>query len=332
MPARITVKAELQSLLNKSQALTDANRLQQLETERRRREEVAQLAAKRRKEQEEARRRKEPEDRAGRNRRTAAMGQLRTVTVGRGYTFNGPGVSYAWSGDGLQRHEFSPNAFNPFVFPIGGDRAIFSDITNNVAVYVDNTSLRIVTQPPTLTDTLTSAYRVDFGWAIRQTDPSENYDQISTPSVFFNVPALYPGLHPPPPVDNTAYSVMRPLVEPIAPGLKEVLIVTNDSSNGFVNNGEFLSVVSKTGYEWNAPDPADDESPNAPLTDPRWRRIGVKPPPPSFVPIIPSVPTSQTDIGPSATYFWDWGKPSYCYQQLIALGFLPEDLAPLPPP
>ena len=332
MPARITVKAELQSLLNKSQALTDANRLQQLEAERRRREELAQLASKRRKAQEEARRRQELEDPVGRNKRTAAMGQRRTITVGRGYTYNGPGVSYVWSGNGLQIIDFSPNAFNPLVFPISADRAIFSDITNNVAVYVDSTSVRIVPQPPTLTDTVTSAYRVDFGWAIRQTDPSENYDQISTPSVFFNVPALYPGLHPPPPVDNTAYSVMRPLVEPIAPGLKEVLIVTNDSSNGFVNNGEFLSVVSRTGYEWNAPDPGDNEIPNAPLTDPRWRQIGVKPPPSSFVPIIPSLPTTEAGVGPAPAYFWDWGKSAYCYQQLIALGFRAEDLAPLPPP
>jgi hypothetical protein len=74
MPARITVRAELQSLLNKSQALTDANRLQQLEAERRRREELAQLASKRRKAQEEARRRQELEDPVGRNKRTAAMG------------------------------------------------------------------------------------------------------------------------------------------------------------------------------------------------------------------------------------------------------------------
>jgi hypothetical protein len=80
MPARITVKAELQSLLNKSQALTDANRLQQLEAERRRREELAQLGIKRRKAQEEARRRQGLEDPVGRNKRTAAMGTP-TVTV-----------------------------------------------------------------------------------------------------------------------------------------------------------------------------------------------------------------------------------------------------------
>jgi hypothetical protein len=75
MPARITVRAELQSLLSKSQALTDANRLAQLDAERRRREELAQLAAKRRQADEEATRRKQLEDPVGRNRLTAAMGQ-----------------------------------------------------------------------------------------------------------------------------------------------------------------------------------------------------------------------------------------------------------------
>jgi hypothetical protein len=81
MPARITVRAELQSLLNKSQALTDANRLAQLDAERKRREELAQLAAKRRKAEEAATRRKQQEDPVGRNRLTAAMGQRSGVGI-----------------------------------------------------------------------------------------------------------------------------------------------------------------------------------------------------------------------------------------------------------
>ena len=75
MPARITIKAELQNLLNKAQALTDANRLSQLEGERRRRAEREQLAAKKVKAEEEERRRRAPDDPTMRNIRTAAMGQ-----------------------------------------------------------------------------------------------------------------------------------------------------------------------------------------------------------------------------------------------------------------
>jgi len=75
MPARITIKAELQNLLNKAQALTDANRLSQLEGERRRRAEREQLAAKKVKTEEEERRRRALDDPTMRNIRTAAMGQ-----------------------------------------------------------------------------------------------------------------------------------------------------------------------------------------------------------------------------------------------------------------
>jgi hypothetical protein len=73
MPARITVRAELQSLLSKSQELTDANRLSQLRKEADRREDLKRLAAKKAKE--EATRKKPLQDPVGRNIRTAAMGQ-----------------------------------------------------------------------------------------------------------------------------------------------------------------------------------------------------------------------------------------------------------------
>jgi len=74
MPAKITIKAELENLLNKAQALTDANRLSQLEGERRRRAEREQVAAKKVKEEDERRQRALDES-TMRNIRTAAMGQ-----------------------------------------------------------------------------------------------------------------------------------------------------------------------------------------------------------------------------------------------------------------
>jgi hypothetical protein len=82
MPARITIKAELQNLLNKAQALTDANRLSQLEGERRRRAEREQLAAKKVKAEEEERRRRALDDPTMRNIRTAAMGQQQQLGIG----------------------------------------------------------------------------------------------------------------------------------------------------------------------------------------------------------------------------------------------------------
>ena len=85
MPARITIKAELQNLLNKAQALTDANRLSQLEGERRRRAEREQLAAKKVKAEEEERRRRALDDPTMRNIRTAAMGQQGRGTFGEAF-------------------------------------------------------------------------------------------------------------------------------------------------------------------------------------------------------------------------------------------------------
>jgi hypothetical protein len=106
MPARITVRAELQSLLNKSQELTDANRQAQLRREADRREDRKRLAAKKAKE--DAAQKKPLEDPVGRNILTAAMGQP-GVQVGRVFVYrslplnvdNSPELR-VWSGDGLQ--------------------------------------------------------------------------------------------------------------------------------------------------------------------------------------------------------------------------------------
>ena len=72
MPAKITVRAELASLLAKSQELTDANRQAQLKKEADRREDQKRLKAK--KANEDAARRKPLEDPVGRNIFTAAAG------------------------------------------------------------------------------------------------------------------------------------------------------------------------------------------------------------------------------------------------------------------
>lgn len=56
------------------------------------------------------------------------------------------------------------------------------------------------------------------------------------------------------------------------------------------------------------------------LDDPGWKKAKVKP--------LPDVTLGFTA---ASLRFWDWDKPAYCRQQLAALGFLPADLAPLPP-
>lgn len=75
MPAKIVITAELQTLLAKSQATTEANRRAQREREAEKEKDRKALKAK--KEKEEAAKKKELEDSVLRTRRTAAMSQRR---------------------------------------------------------------------------------------------------------------------------------------------------------------------------------------------------------------------------------------------------------------
>ena len=106
MPAKITVRAELASLLAKSQELTDANRQAQRQKEADKREDKKRLAAK--KANEDAARRKPLEDPVGRNIFTAASGQP-PVEAWRVFVYQSPtltdggeNIKTVWSGNGLQ--------------------------------------------------------------------------------------------------------------------------------------------------------------------------------------------------------------------------------------
>jgi hypothetical protein len=102
MPARITVKAELASLLAKSQETTDANRRAQLKKEADARADRQRLQAK--KANEDAARKKPLEDPVGRNIFTAAMGSP-PLQLGQ-FWWERPGAGgtattlRVWSGDG----------------------------------------------------------------------------------------------------------------------------------------------------------------------------------------------------------------------------------------
>jgi hypothetical protein len=95
MPARITVKAELASLLAKAQTTTEANRAAQRRAEADRREDRKRLEAK--KMNESTARARPLEDPVGRNIFTAAMGSGYQVAIGWGGVRTLPGTS-TWSG------------------------------------------------------------------------------------------------------------------------------------------------------------------------------------------------------------------------------------------
>jgi hypothetical protein len=60
--------------------------------------------------------------------------------------------------------------------------------------------------------------------------------------------------------------------------------------------------------------------------DPRWKRlrknplIAQKPPTPQYA--------AQAATWLAPYFYWDWGKPDYCREQLLALGFTESDLTP----
>lgn len=62
------------------------------------------------------------------------------------------------------------------------------------------------------------------------------------------------------------------------------------------------------------------------IEDPAWRKAGKNP----SVAKRPTDPYSSNPLEPTVyqVFFWDWGKPSYCREQLLALGFTEANLQP----
>jgi len=118
------------------------------------------------------------------------------------------------------------------------------------------------------------------------------------------------------------YSVMRPLVNPIAPGLQPIVIIDNWADDDSGRAGGFIEITQSTGYKWIGPDPPDTIIPAA-VDDPNWQQISVSPPVDGVKPPEPPFGTN-----PFRQLFWDWNRPDYCRAQLLALGFQSEDLEP----
>lgn len=92
------------------------------------------------------------------------------------------------------------------------------------------------------------------------------------------------------------------------------------------SNEPFTITTSGTAREWRA----DDPSPIAeafPPSNANWRQVKIKPVPPVVLPANPQPATVGTFFVEPYNV-WDWGKPAYCRQQLLALGFSPADLTP----
>ena len=144
MPAKITVRAELASLLAKSQELTDANRQAQLKKEADRREDQKRLKAK--KANEDAARRKPLEDPVGRNIFTAAAGGVPPLQLGSFWWDSKVGRSNrtdvrVWSADGTASASIPwlLNGYPPNFGWVGDDFALTRNPSLFLATFGRNT-------------------------------------------------------------------------------------------------------------------------------------------------------------------------------------------------
>jgi hypothetical protein len=345
MPARITVKAELQSLLNKSQALTDANRLAQLNAEQRRREEVAQLAARERNARVAAARKKQEEDPTMRSRRTAAAGQRQDeFFIGRGFldfginALTGEGIYIVWSGNGLASASLvSPEPlFSGItgVWPAGKDAYVFTafGLTSggsqvSYAFFANHTTAKQITAPPGLqTYNLTYApLLIGFNPVLYPQD-----DRIavgSDPTPFFSFDLVFPPSIPAPTPENaTNYTYWRSVYAVAAPNLKSLAVLDNRLLLSGAGDVPYTHIINPLGYQWQGPDPADPFTP-VPFTDQLWKAVRIVSAGTAEVPQVPS-PFPSAGFYAQPFVFWDWGAPAWCRAQLLALGFAPEDLEP----
>ena len=390
MPAKITVRAELASLLAKSQELTDANRQSQLKKEADRREDQKRLKAK--KANEDAARRKPLEDPVGRNIFTAAAGggapvalvfqnpllqQFWTADQQSNITLNIPelglpggntptgddsytrGVFYDQDDGTGQVSGFARRLYqavqDTFVLPLGRDKMILFrhgriaareykwEITGGFgfgyleftiaydvqdqafytqALFANRTYIKEIAVPPFM---LARCLELCGEY---QLFPSTQSDPNSQPD--FPTPVLTDDW-----VNAIGYQdVSRELYNgkntDFSAGIYEYILgtapvarprnklrtcdIAGNCPRYAPDMGYIERITFETTSDLTSPSPVYRRYPSATI-----RLID---------PVGNAVFTNRDFTG------WDWNNPSYCYQQALACGFAPADLAPspLPPP
>ena len=241
-----------------------------------------------------------------------------------------------WSGNGLERIEFPfDGSIFPVALPIGGESMIvFTGPTTGgrKCVFINRTTIKEVPTPAAIEPyPFIDTYSLTFGSLStghddERVDPAFSY----TPSVFLNFPELYPDLHPiPAGFDPSRYELMRPLIDDIVTGIRITVVLSNHFDNPGL--GEFTHSIESTGYEWTGSDPVDsDLTPliTTPLSSSPWRSVTVQAPPDAVIPLSINAAEAAAGIQAAVGYCWDWGLPSLCRSQLLAVGFRPEDLEP----
>ena len=378
MPARITVTAQLESLLNQSKAVTDANRRKLLAAEANRRADRERLGAKQALEEDADRKR--IEDPTGRNIYLAAGGTP-GYAVAYGFLGTGPGgpgtVYVLKAGDGTTSDQFTGPSLPPFV-PIPPPPGAFTDYSYKldslstafsftVLLPVDSSSFIFYR---TLTVTRFEATSFVTNGAVssitteRITSSSAGCFLISKESVraigipgplaslSFHDPGQYnlqltnqwlgepPETRPP-----LGGSIRFPYRLRIGPGLPP----NENPDNSYIQDPAIFKIIKNqqdfidNGGDTEYASFLESESPprialsqcqlNGTCSSSQWGfDLTTNPdePEPRYRKNI----KARRQVGgedllqdePLIT--WDWGKPGYCKEQLLSLGFSLGDLTP----
>jgi len=255
---------------------------------------------------------------------------------------------HAWSGDGLATAvatiDVLPGATNGFegqfvIFPVDStscvllwlglskDETLLNIYNNQAAFFVGQSAVRQIAVPSWIANRQSGVVGLTDGWIsygsahwavvdefrspiVVTPQIYELYTRVADELVYFSAPS---------------YAAIRAAAELIVPGLKPIAFRVNTVD-------ESVAVAESFGYEWSGADPVLTNpfsgvilrlNPPVPFDQPEWKLIQVSPPPSAPYPVeTPSSPVANHQ------FFWDWGRPDYCRERLLAFGFQPEDLEP----
>lgn len=244
-----------------------------------------------------------------------------------------------------------PTGYTPIVFPIGGVRCVvvypgipgeYSTITPGTsfvpegftgtkAFYVDYESVREIT-----TTFFQSYYELNRVYqALTPGDflTSQAVVPLRSPNLFFQAGVFGFDVTSIPGAGQFGYDyeTFRDAIDLFTGGEVLDFVALSEPVTGDSRNLGGLTVTPSfngRGYRWTGPlpTPALQSAPKPLLNSSKWERVQVIQPTPV------SIPTEYRSTSAEVYHFWDWGYPDGCRDTLIAMGFDPAGLEPLPPP
>lgn len=250
-----------------------------------------------------------------------------------------------YSCDGLDYIDFTApfsfrGSYEFFMLPIGGNNAIFVSPKNAAgeisprAFLIGESTVREIGVPSNLRAIINIPdFYVGVGnWFVgcRFSDIQANSSYLTRASFYGHGPGIYSWLRDPVAADNAVYS------QPSYNGTPETFWKREAAAEQFIGldllprDGSLavseLNPTKALRYTGQYPPSAYSFPPINGTEDPIWRVED------TVLDILmtegPFLDGQGNPLPPDPFPFWDWGKPDYCRQQLLALGFTAADLIP----